>query len=195
MNDEEEARGGSGGGEKDPLVHGGGGVGGVGGSGGDASSSRAAPPPGATSSRDAHLDNCKFFLMLVVVFNHCLQDFLDVVLDPTTKRQWCETDDVAPGFYQFIRGVYLYLNLLGMPTFTLISGYCSKGFARSGVHGDGAGLATRSRQEKGGRRACRHSHRHVFETRLHSFIRCILPSSSSVEKNTCLLLLKDFALL
>jgi fucose 4-O-acetylase-like acetyltransferase len=37
---------------------------------------------------------------------------------------------VAPGLVlylvQLLRGVYLYLNLLGMPTFTLISGYCSK---------------------------------------------------------------------
>jgi hypothetical protein len=107
-----------------------------------------------------------------------------------TGRRWCGADPIAPGFYQLLRGVYLYLNLLGMPTFTLISGYCSKvrnslslslslslsfslslsrktqlsptltnslslarslltrtqGFVRSGVAGDGAGLASRSRR-------------------------------------------------
>lgn len=125
MNDEE----GHGGGEGEPLVLGGG----------------HAAPAGATSTRDAHLDNCKFFLMLVVVFNHCLQDFLDVVLDPATGRRWCQADPIAPGFYRFVRGVYLYLNLLGMPTFTLISGYCSKGFAGA-ASGEGPGLPARSRR-------------------------------------------------
>jgi|AntAceMinimDraft_1070359.scaffolds.fasta_scaffold58962_1 fucose 4-O-acetylase-like acetyltransferase len=86
--------------------------------------------PTLDPSRDAHLDNCKFFLMLVVVGNHCVQDFLYVVLDTHTGRRWCQQDPVAPGLVlylvQLLRGVYLYLNLLGMPTFTLISGYCSK---------------------------------------------------------------------
>ena len=62
---------------------------------------------------------------MMVIFNHCLQDFF-FVLDASTGRGWCAADAEAPTFYQFIRGVYLTLNLLGMPTFTLISGFCSK---------------------------------------------------------------------
>ena len=42
--------------------------------------------------RDAHLDNCKFFLMCAVVFNHCFQDYFEYVLDPTTGREWCARD-------------------------------------------------------------------------------------------------------
>jgi hypothetical protein len=80
--DDEEARGGSGS-EGAPLVHGGG--------------DYTTPPPGdATDSRDAHLDNCKFFLMLAVIFNHCFQDFFDVVLDPTTVGALYKWNAVYP---------------------------------------------------------------------------------------------------
>ena len=55
-----------------------------------------------------HLDNCKFFLMCVVVFNHCFQDYFEHVLDPATGRGWCGSD--ASWFFRFARGAYLYLS-------------------------------------------------------------------------------------
>lgn len=106
---------------------------------------------GTHVSRDAHLDNCKFFLMCVVVYNHCIQDFFRS-LDPATGRGWCEpdsTDTMAFGgsvdLMRLARGFYLYLNLLGMPAFTAASGYCSRGWARDVRRGDGAGVNRRFR--------------------------------------------------
>lgn len=108
------------------------------------------------AARDAHLDNCKFFLMCVVVFNHCFQDYFEHVLDPTTGREWCGSD--ASWFFRFARGAYLYLNLLGMPAFAVVSGFCSRGFVRAAREGldedssatlkpaDPTSLASRSRQ-------------------------------------------------
>ena len=43
------------------------------------------------------------------------------------------------------RGFYLYLNLLGMPAFTAVSGYCSRGWARDVRRGNGAGVNRRFR--------------------------------------------------
>ena len=108
------------------------------------------------AARDAHLDNCKFFLMCVVVFNHCFQDYFEHVLDPATGREWCGSD--ASWFFRFARGAYLYLNLLGMPAFAVVSGFCSRGFVRAAREGldedssatlkpaDPTSLASRSRQ-------------------------------------------------
>lgn len=103
----------------------------------------------ASTSRDAHLDNCKFWLMCAVVFNHAFQDFFKSVLDKEAGgRPWCQPD-VAPdrfGVYALARGTYMYLNLLGMPAFTLVSGICSRGLLRCATDDDGAGLAARSRR-------------------------------------------------
>ena len=103
----------------------------------------------SASTRDAHLDNCKFWLMCAVVFNHAFQDFFKSVLDKEAGgRPWCQPD-VAPdrfGVYALARGTYMYLNLLGMPAFTLVSGICSRGLLRCATDDDGAGLAARSRR-------------------------------------------------
>lgn len=106
---------------------------------------------GTRASRDAHLDNCKFFLMCVVVYNHCIQDFFKF-LDPATGRAWCAPDSPATMAFggsvdlvRVARGLYLYLNLLGMPAFTAVSGYCSRGWARDVRRGDGAGVNRRFR--------------------------------------------------
>ena len=103
----------------------------------------------ASTSRDAHLDNCKFWLMCAVVFNHAFQDFFKSVLDKEAGgRPWCQPD-VAPdrfGVYALARGTYMYLNLLGMPAFTLVSGICSRGLLRCATDDDGTGLAARSRR-------------------------------------------------
>jgi len=107
--------------------------------------------------RDAHLDNCKFFLMCAVVFNHCFQDYFEYVLDPTTGREWCARDPPfffrgagasAPpaALFSVARGAYLYLNLLGMPAFTFVSGHCTRGLARAVARGDGSSLTSRSRR-------------------------------------------------
>ena len=103
----------------------------------------------AGGSRDAHLDNCKFWLMCAVVFNHCFQDFFKSVLDREAGgRPWCQPDVARDpiGAYALARGAYMYLNLLGMPAFTLVSGICSRSLVRCATAGDGAGLATRSRR-------------------------------------------------
>ena len=87
----------------------------------------------ASTSRDAHLDNCKFWLMCAVVFNHAFQDFFKSVLDKEAGgRPWCQPDVVPDrfGVYALARGTYMYLNLLGMPAFTLVSGICSRGLLR-----------------------------------------------------------------
>ena len=88
-------------------------------------------------SRDVHLDNCKFFLMCVVVYNHCFQDFLKVLEGGDSARGWCERDPYTTRAFGYKvdllrlgRGFYLYLNLLGMPAFTCVSGYCSKGWMK-----------------------------------------------------------------
>ena len=103
----------------------------------------------SASTRDAHLDNCKFWLMCAVVFNHAFQDFFKSVLDKEAGgRPWCQPD-VAPdrfGVYALARGTYMYLNLLGMPAFTLVSGICSRGLLRCATDDDGTGLAARSRR-------------------------------------------------
>ena len=106
---------------------------------------------GTRASRDAHLDNCKFFLMCVVVYNHCIQDFFKF-LDPATGRAWCAPDSPATMAFggsvdltRVARGFYLYLNLLGMPAFTAVSGYCSRGWARDVRRGNGAGVNRRFR--------------------------------------------------
>ena len=103
----------------------------------------------AGGSRDAHLDNCKFWLMCAVVANHCFQDFFKSVLDREAGgRPWCQPDVARDpiGAYALARGAYMYLNLLGMPAFTLVSGICSRSLVRCATAGDGAGLATRSRR-------------------------------------------------
>lgn len=103
----------------------------------------------ASTSRDAHLDNCKFWLMCAVVFNHSFQDFFKSVLDKEAGgRPWCQPDVVPDrfGVYALARGTYMYLNLLGMPAFTLVSGICSRGLLRCATDDDGAGLAARSRR-------------------------------------------------
>ena len=103
----------------------------------------------AGGSRDAHLDNCKFWLMCAVVANHCFQDFFKSVLDREAGgRPWCQPDVARDpiGAYALARGAYMYLNLLGMPAFTLVSGICSRSLVRCATAGAGAGLATRSRR-------------------------------------------------
>ena len=103
----------------------------------------------SASTRDAHLDNCKFWLMCAVVFNHAFQDFFKSVLDKEAGgRPWCQPDVVPDrfGVYALARGTYMYLNLLGMPAFTLVSGICSRGLLRCATDDDGAGLAARSRR-------------------------------------------------
>jgi fucose 4-O-acetylase-like acetyltransferase len=87
--------------------------------------------------------------MCAVVFNHCFQDFFKSVLDREAGgRPWCQPDVARDpiGAYALARGAYMYLNLLGMPAFTLVSGICSRSLVRCATAGDGAGLATRSRR-------------------------------------------------
>ena len=48
--------------------------------------------------------------------------------------------------FSVARGAYLYLNLLGMPAFTFVSGHCTRGLARAVARGDGASLTSRSRR-------------------------------------------------
>ena len=89
--------------------------------------------------------------MCVVVYNHCIQDFFKF-LDPATGRGWCAPDSPSTMAFggsvdlvRVARGLYLYLNLLGMPAFTAVSGYCSRGWARDVRRGDGAGVNRRFR--------------------------------------------------
>ena len=89
--------------------------------------------------------------MCVVVYNHCIQDFFKF-LDPATGRAWCAPDSPATMAFggsvdltRVARGFYLYLNLLGMPAFTAVSGYCSRGWARDVRRGNGAGVNRRFR--------------------------------------------------
>ena len=87
--------------------------------------------------------------MCVAVYNHCIQDFFKF-LDPATGRAWCARltgDDGVRGsvdLTRVARGFYLYLNLLGMPAFTAVSG-CSRGWARDVRRGNGAGVNRRFR--------------------------------------------------
>jgi fucose 4-O-acetylase-like acetyltransferase len=101
--------------------------------------------------RDAHLDNCKFWLMCAVVMNHCFQDFFKV-LDPDSGRGWCGRDSYSTRAFGYRvdllrlgRGFYMYLNLLGMPAFICVSGFCSKGWRRDVSLGDGVSLSKRYR--------------------------------------------------
>lgn len=82
------------------------------------------------ATRDAYLDNAKYWLILIVVWNHSLQDFLRAV-DRYELREWCEGDSVNVVTHQHVRTVYLALNAIGMPLFTAISGYCSRGWLRA----------------------------------------------------------------
>uniref|UniRef100_A0A7S0WE51 Acyltransferase 3 domain-containing protein n=1 Tax=Ostreococcus mediterraneus TaxID=1486918 RepID=A0A7S0WE51_9CHLO len=87
-------------------------------------------PTKSTESRDAYLDNAKYWLILIVVWNHSLQDFLRGV-DRYELREWCGGDSVNVLTHQHARTVYLALNAIGMPLFTAISGYCSRGWLRA----------------------------------------------------------------
>lgn len=78
-----------------------------------------------TETRDAYLDNVKYLAMLVVVWNHSLQDFLKA-LDKHENRGWCEMDATNRFSNVHARAFYLLLNVIGMPVFTCVSGYLSR---------------------------------------------------------------------
>ena len=78
----------------------------------------------AQETRDAFLDNAKYALMMIVVWNHAMQEFLRYV-DDFENRQWCEEDSVNIGTHKQARVFYLTLATVGMPAFTCVSGYVS----------------------------------------------------------------------
>jgi len=99
----------------------------------DASLDAAAPSAfaeRASDRRDAYLDNAKYALMMIVVWNHALQDFLRA-LDAHERRGWCERDAVNASAHGHVRAFYLLLNATGMPLFACASGYLSKSWLRA----------------------------------------------------------------
>ena len=87
----------------------------------DASLDAAAPSAfaeRASDRRDAYLDNAKYALMMIVVWNHALQDFLRA-LDAHERRGWCERDAVNASAHGHVRAFYLLLNATGMPLFAV----------------------------------------------------------------------------
>ena len=99
----------------------------------DASLDAAAPSAfaeRASDRRDAYLDNLKYALMLIVVWNHALQEFLRA-LDAHERRGWCERDAVNATTHGHVRTLYLVLCATGMPLFAGASGYLSKSWLRA----------------------------------------------------------------
>ena len=84
----------------------------------------------ASDRRDAYLDNLKYALMLIVVWNHALQEFLRA-LDAHERRGWCERDAVNATTHGHVRTFYLVLCATGMPLFAGASGYLSKSWLRA----------------------------------------------------------------
>jgi fucose 4-O-acetylase-like acetyltransferase len=84
----------------------------------------------ASDRRDAYLDNLKYALMLIVVWNHALQEFLRA-LDAHERRGWCERDAVNATTHGHVRTLYLVLCATGMPLFAGASGYLSKSWLRA----------------------------------------------------------------
>ena len=93
----------------------------------------------ASDARDAYVDNLKYALMLCVVWNHSMQDFLRAV-DARTLRGWCEDDGVNVMTHRHARTVYALLNVVGMPLFACASGYLSKSWLVAARQGDASAV-------------------------------------------------------
>ena len=70
-------------------------------------------PSRAQETRDAFLDNANTRSMLIVVWNHAMQEFLRYV-DDFENRQWCEEDSVNIRTHQRARVFYLTLAAVGI---------------------------------------------------------------------------------
>lgn len=99
--------------------------------------------------REAYLDNAKCLLMAMVVWNHSMQEFLTSV-DAHERRGWCGEDTVNVLTHKYARTFYLVLNVVGMPAFTMISGYLSRGWMRAAREDEASAANTLHRIREAG---------------------------------------------
>ena len=101
---------------------------------------------GATKTRDAYLDNCKFALMILIGLGHSLQ-WLLTTEDRRTGRAWCGADvldDSGPeegvvtssAMVPGLRALYTWSNAIAIPMFCVVSGRCSRSLVASSRDGD-----------------------------------------------------------